>query len=76
LRVHFTKPLWPRSLFGHLTNFGLAAKQLCFGVMCHPFVIASLSKRSLTTVKTSLPSEKKIYAKFTKQESTFTDSSL
>lgn len=76
LRVHFTKPLRPSSFFSHLTNFGLASKQSCFGVMCHSFVITNLSKRSLTTVKTSLPSENKIYAKFTKQGSTFTDPSL
>jgi hypothetical protein len=76
LRVHFTKPLRPSSLFGHLTYFGLASKQLCFGVMCYSFVIANLSKRSLTTFKMSLPSENNIYAKFTKQGSTFTDSSL
>jgi hypothetical protein len=76
LRVHFTKPLQPSLLFSHLTNFGLASKQLCFGVMCHSFVRTNLSKRSLTTVKTSLLSENKIYAQFTKQGSTFTDLSL
>jgi len=61
LRVHFTKPLRPSSLIGHLTNFGLASKQLRFGVICHSFVIANLLKCSLTTVKTALPSENKIY---------------